>query len=429
MSDFREFPTKGYMYKIVLGDTLYDISAKAYGDPEQWRKIYNANSAQLRSGDPNLIFPGEIVFIPGLPEIDLIKKKGNEKISGKAKDEMTLKIADREIITESKSFTTTIDTMSDGWTAVIAWEPGFDKTLDEITKKYSYSDALIYIGNDLQASGKLYVVEQSLSPEGSTKTLEFYSHNYELVRNTAKPPYQRKKVSLLQRCQQYAEIYGLNVEIDTGLDDQFENDINSVFDVMTIAPTEKIFDHLQKYAKQKGVLLSSTIHGDVLLTRAKTTGEILDTFKEGESPFPESFSAKFDGKNRYSVTRLIGQTPGKTQLVGIAKDEAVKGNSHITIQANDTTGGDIQAAAEYAKNKSIADAYSQELPITDWYGPKGKLLQKNGLYDVVSTTIDAPSGFTFLCRRVNFSSSANGQTSVISIVPPSVYSKEVLEES
>lgn len=51
-------------YTIKAGDTLWDIAGSYLGDPTRWPIIYAA-SPNLRSGDPNLIYPGEVVTIPG----------------------------------------------------------------------------------------------------------------------------------------------------------------------------------------------------------------------------------------------------------------------------------------------------------------------------------------------------------------------------
>jgi LysM repeat protein len=52
------------MYTIKSGDTLWGIAGRFLGDPTKWPIIYAA-SPNLSSGDPNLIYPGEVVTIPG----------------------------------------------------------------------------------------------------------------------------------------------------------------------------------------------------------------------------------------------------------------------------------------------------------------------------------------------------------------------------
>lgn len=48
--------------EIVSGDTLWQIATEEYGDGTRYPEIFNASN--FRSGNPNLIFPGEIAVIP-----------------------------------------------------------------------------------------------------------------------------------------------------------------------------------------------------------------------------------------------------------------------------------------------------------------------------------------------------------------------------
>ena len=56
-------PTPGSNYTVQPGDSLFSIAQRAYGDGNQWHKIYDANK-QVIGNDPNLIRPGEILHIP-----------------------------------------------------------------------------------------------------------------------------------------------------------------------------------------------------------------------------------------------------------------------------------------------------------------------------------------------------------------------------
>jgi nucleoid-associated protein YgaU len=53
----------GTNYTVQSGDTLSSIAQRAYGDANQWPKIYDANR-QVIGNDPNLIRPGEVLYIP-----------------------------------------------------------------------------------------------------------------------------------------------------------------------------------------------------------------------------------------------------------------------------------------------------------------------------------------------------------------------------
>jgi LysM domain len=52
-------------HTVVKDDTLWDLAQFYYQNPFRWRAIYEANTDSI--ADPNLIYPGEVFVIPGLP--------------------------------------------------------------------------------------------------------------------------------------------------------------------------------------------------------------------------------------------------------------------------------------------------------------------------------------------------------------------------
>lgn len=50
-------------YTVVRGDCLWNIAKKFYGNGAQYTKIYNANKGVI-GGNPNLIYPGQVLTIP-----------------------------------------------------------------------------------------------------------------------------------------------------------------------------------------------------------------------------------------------------------------------------------------------------------------------------------------------------------------------------
>ncbi|MCX5793557.1 MAG: LysM peptidoglycan-binding domain-containing protein [Elusimicrobia bacterium] len=53
-------------HTVSGGETLWALSGKYYGDPYIWGKIYNANLQTV--GNPDRIYPGEELLIPGITE-------------------------------------------------------------------------------------------------------------------------------------------------------------------------------------------------------------------------------------------------------------------------------------------------------------------------------------------------------------------------
>ncbi len=55
--------TPGSNYTVQRGDTLSSIAQQAYGNANEWQKIYDAN-VQVIGNDPNLLRVGEVIHIP-----------------------------------------------------------------------------------------------------------------------------------------------------------------------------------------------------------------------------------------------------------------------------------------------------------------------------------------------------------------------------
>ena len=73
-------------YIVKKGDTLWDLSRRFLGAPTQWRSIYSYNvrpEVVRVTGkaikDPDLIFPGQKILLPILPQQPKIPKKVKPK--------------------------------------------------------------------------------------------------------------------------------------------------------------------------------------------------------------------------------------------------------------------------------------------------------------------------------------------------------------
>lgn len=58
----HHIPKHARTHAVVHGDTLWSIARTQLGDGSRWPELYDASN--LRSGDPDLIFPGETVVVP-----------------------------------------------------------------------------------------------------------------------------------------------------------------------------------------------------------------------------------------------------------------------------------------------------------------------------------------------------------------------------
>lgn len=417
--------TPGKPYTVKKGDNLSRIANQAYGDPSKWRLIYKANQTVLKSSDPNLIYPGEVLQIPGDPSALAVEaslgQASEEYLPGKGTEEFTLIVAGKELVVESARVIRTMDTVSDGWSARISWDPD-DTRYKSILKPYTYPEALVYLGPHLAVKGRLYIIRPELSPDdGYSMVLEGFSSTADLMDSSVKPPYEQKKVTLEQRARDLVEPLGLSVVFDV--------DDDEAFDRVTAQKEESIFDHLASLAKQRKVLMSSTRRGELIFYRARV-GRPVATITDTLPPHRQS-GAVFDGRKRYNSYRAIGPTPKRrsgNSLEAVAKDDAVPMSRFLTFSATDATAGDIQSIANWKRSAQLAEALTVPFPVNDWYAADGSLWQENTIVTAKSKAIFTPDGFDFLIKSVEYVFEEGGRSATLSLVPPQVFTGEPIEE-
>ena len=410
-------PTPGRPYTIVKGDNLSHIARAAYGNGRDWRRIWKANQSVLRSGDPNLIFPGEVINIPGpAPEIKELDPT-IQQLPGKEGDDFTIVVEGRELPVKMGHIMRAADTAAHGWTAGLYNYDG-DLELKELLRPYMYREAQCYLGGQLVVDGRLYGVKHSIGGDGARSTLEGWSYTADVIDSTVKPPYEATNITLEKRARSLVDPLGVNVIFDV--------DDDAPFDRVTADKTETIFSHLLSLAKQRGVLITSNNKGDLVFTKA-TVAQSLGTIEEGLPPFQEG-EIHFDGRARYNIYKALGQSPKKNSKTAVAKDSRVPVSRSLTFTADDSTGGDIQKAANWRRSKQLAEALKFSLPVPTWYAPDGSLWAPNTIITVKSPTLYLEEGYNFLIREVSYEYKDSGTTATLSLVPPETYTGEEIVE-
>jgi prophage tail gpP-like protein len=423
-------PTAGRPYTIVPGDNLSKIAAAAYGNPREWRTIWKANKAKLRSGNPNLIFPGEILWLPeqNVP-VEEDEDTAPDRLEGKEPDDFTIIIEGLEVpVVDGKAFRS-IDTVADGFSATIPWDPTrqTDKTKELISKvkPYGYKACECYLGGELMMTGRLYAVGASIDQNGVTLDLEGWSHTADLVDSTVRPPYEAKKVTLEQRATSMLE--GFAIDLDFRLEE------DEPFDKITIQPTDTIFNHLLELARQRKALVTSDAKGRLVITQANTDGGSVYTLEEGRRPLSQA-KIHFDGRARFNSYTAISQSPRKkgknaSAPTATAKDDIVPAARMYRFQADDTKGEKLQEAADWERSRRLADGLKVSLPVDGWQVPGTKdLWKENTIVTLKSPSLFIPDGYDFLIRSVEYSFSESGAVANLELVPPETFTGEPLKE-
>jgi prophage tail gpP-like protein/LysM repeat protein len=413
-------PTPGVPYVIVHGDNLSHIALKAYGRASKWKDIWKANSGTLRSGNPNLIFPGEVLRIPSDDIAMPDEETGADVLPDKGPNEFTLLIDGEEVNVEQGSCVTSIDSVADGWAAQTAWNPNNMKHV-RLFQPFSYKSASAYLGGQLIVSGRIYGVAPQLDPQKSTIQLSGWSPAADIIDSVCTPPYEVKNKTLKQRAETLLKPFGLDVYFDSSIDDK-------PFKRITAEKEETVFEHLKKLAQQRGALLTTLPDNVVGFVRA-ASGKPVAVIEEGKPPFCGG-SISLDGRARFSTYTVISQTPGRKGRKGkrkeqraTATDANVPATRFMTFKADDDDSSTPQDTAEWRMQKTLAECVSLQLKVNSWYDKTGNLWAKNTIISVKSKTLFIPDGFEFLIKAIEFTLDGDeGGTAVLTLVPPFAFS-------
>ena len=402
----------GARYTVQPGDTLSRIAATAYGTSEQWPRIFAANRLSLKVDDPDKVEPGEVLIIPVLPGSKLTPTAPNRV------EEITLVIEGQIIPFESIRVSTLADALADAFAAVIAWTPGEDTALDALLKPFSYPTAVIYVAGELVLTGRLYVVTPALEDRRAV-TIAGASFAADMVDSVTRPPFEENNVTLKQRAEQLAAQFGLSLEIGEGIPD-------GAFDRVTIGANESAGNHLANLAAQRGALINSTPAGGLQIVQAATSAPV-GTIEEGQAGF-QGFSMSFDGRKRYNAYTVLLESPSDERESATAKDVGIPVTRFTTKSADELLAGELDRAAKWKRNKTLADSLGTGLIATGFKAPDGSLWRKNTIATVKSATIFTPEGFNFLLRQVDFVQSPSGKTTELKIIPPQAYTGGDIDE-
>jgi len=412
----------GAPYTVVTGDHLSGIAAQAYGNGRKWPLIWKANQSTLRSGDSDLIFPGEIINIPVDPEQvaleNEITRLTADDLKGKDKDDFTFEMDGNEIAIESGTLIRTMDTAADGFTVVLQWDPT-DDFLYELFRPYQYRPVKCYLGGKRVFTGIAYKTTPSIGDNGAKMTISGATATADIVDSTMRPPYESKKITLKDRAAELLEPLGIPVVYDF--------DDTEIFSKVTADPTDKILGHLGDLSRQRGVLISSSRLGELVMYRASTDGQPVGTLEEGRPPVRD-LESEFDGRARYNSYKAIANSSNKKRKTAIAKDNNVPKSRFMTFSAEDSTAGNIQTAADWRRSKQLAKSLTLDIPVDSWYDPNDELWEENTLVTLVSRSLYIPDGFDFSIQRVEYGFSDQGTPSVLSLIPPQAYTGEELVE-
>ena len=401
-------PAAGQNYTVQQDDTLRRIAAIAYGNEMLWSRIGSANNIP----NPDLIFPGQVIFIPG----DEAKQQAQAAITAnrfadRKKEQVTLVIDGREVPAMSGRFACGIDVLASSYNATVVWNPGKNLWFDKITARGSFADSQLYIGSELVCSGRLYSRENSITKDSITKTLEFFSVTADLVDSHIPPSEGEIRHSDLK---QIADLLCAK----HGFPVTFKDDPGAAFDMVEVKRenVETVAKFLQRLAAQRGLFIGCDERGGVVFQKAANSGESVARI-EYPGRVATEYKAKFDDRLRFAKYFASSMSGDGQALNATATDPNVPAARQILFEANDADADGIQAAAEWRMLRLELEALSVNFPVSDWFDAGGKLWKPNTLVTCHSPVLDIPEPKPFVIRQVELVWSATERSAMLVVVP------------
>jgi prophage tail gpP-like protein len=343
---------------------------------------------------------------------------------------MRIRLGKQDLKLVSATINKPMDSGVHEWSAVVEWIPGRDPDFDKLAAPRSFAESEAWIGDKKLITGHKWINWPRLQQNNHIR-LSGFSKTYALTISNPKEQREFQNSGLDDISREYTQLFSMF----TAVQGITEAEYNQPFERVTIAARSKIFDFLQDLARQRGFLTSSTEDGDLFYLRANTNQQPVGSLIEGHEgnnvPFSENFAAVFDDSEVFQTYQAIVDNPtafGKSQPIGIAKDLRVKIPTIKTVTLNSLIDGAGQKELEFTRNQTIAKSLSIPFEVSGWRDKNNKLWRENTLVSVQSPTLFVPDGFTFLIRAVQYSLDNRGETTVLSLVPPQLYTGESIDE-
>lgn len=345
---------------------------------------------------------------------------------------MKIELGSKELNITSASIIRSMDTVGAEWSCVI---PEVDQNLDQelynLIKPRSFASAIASIDGQKLCVGNKYITSPTVTATGSGVELRGFSKTFRLSASHPKEQKEFSNLSLAEIGNALARPFGLVVKFDSSL----SAEVNEKFANEKIGAQTPVYSFLQNLARQRGLLMSDDIFGNIQFLRTSATQKPVGSIVEGEDaifPSAEQFRAVFDDtqikQNYYSVNNnnlaFLSSKP-----TGVAKNSGVKIPSFKAIQLDSLVVGAGQKAVDFARNYDLAASIQMPMQVNGWHASDGNLWRENTFVSVVSKSLFIPDGFTFLIRRVQYNlDSQGGRRTILSFIPPELYAGGEIKE-
>lgn len=391
-------------YVVKRGDTLNRIAAR-YQTTAQ--AIFSASS--FRSGDINLIYPGEIAVIP-TPEA--AKTEPDIDSSLPDSDEIHVRFGD-EVFAGWTGATVNLalDDASRSFSIAAPFDPS--QALGKALRPFSYQPVTIYAGNRRVLTGTIDKQTYSFGESGREVTLQGRSKTGALVDCSILPELlSLSGLTLGRLARRYCEAFGIEV-ILSGPDTEVINEARP-------EPGDSVFDYLKKCADPRKRLLYDDSRGRlVIASEPEPTSDPVATFVEGQDAFGDVV-ADYDGTLLFSRYIVFAQVAGNPSVRGEVSDSTINAVRPF-VKVNKEGGfATAEAAAQWERAMALSSAHSLSFFVPGWRNATG-IWQPRDAVTVKCPSVAISEEIRYMIRSVALQITGSERSATLSLVLPDTY--------
>jgi prophage tail gpP-like protein len=235
-------------------------------------------------------------------------------------------------------------------------------------------------------------------------------------------PLEWKDALLEQITEDLCGEHGISVRFDTPTSARFKR--------VDIESGQGILSFLSGLASQRGLVISDSAFGELLLHGGEGAGEVVSFLEKGKHP-TEAMVVSIDESKYYSS--VTGIVPAKSRKWALGAKFTVK-NPHATdvvraysFDAEDIDKGELEKATNSVAGRMFAELVSCDVNVATWQNDLGKTYQPGQLVSLKSEEDFIPEPFEFLVAMVTLKRSAGIHSASLNLVLPGVYSGKIPE--
>lgn len=404
-------------YTTIANDTFEIISRKNYGTEQQADRISKANPGVNEPLSENLS-----IIIPDLSTGLLISPKDTTN-----NNEVSLIIDGKRFrfwtdININQSIDN-IDTVE--FSAPFEADTNSDtlNSFRKIFKPFSFKSIDVDVGGELIFRGVMMGVTPVLENIGKIISVNCYSKTGVLndcTMPTSSYPLEFRDMNLKDIAVAMVKPFGLNVE--------FTSDPGAAFETESPRETETVLSFLSDLAKQRSLIITNNIAGDLLFQQSVSVGTPVAKLFQGSSPVV-SITSLFNPQNYYS--HITGLTPvdelfsgsqftvKNTRLLGVLRPN--------TFIVPDVAEGDIKTAVNARIGRMFGNMVTYNIEVNTWRDPNDDLWKPNTTVILHAHDVMIYKNYEFVIRSVNFKRDNKSESAILSVVIPGSFEGKIPE--